>query len=224
MFFSKENLMNLENYKKIIQERFPIDPKNLPYYIVYDDFLPAHEFGNLKSYLSSDFPWGIANKLNYDDQNPYLVRKIYDVEHPARHEWTSHIDTEPFVYITQKIGMVAMLRLKANMYFNSHVKDIHYPHIDYQFPHQGALFYLDDCDAPTYMSDGVGIESKQNRLLLFNASTAHSSSAPTDKSYRQTININYFGGGIRNDYLRLIKDPTVVSEHVPFTITSHGEK
>ena len=216
--------MNLEEYKKIVKERYPIDPKNLPYYIVYDDFLLPHEFGTLKSYMSSEFPWGISNKLNYDDQNPYLVKKIYDVENRAREEWTAGVDEMPFISITSRIGMVAMLRLKANMYFNSRVHDIHYPHIDYQFPHQGALFYLDDCDAPTYMSDGVAIESKPNRLLLFNASTAHSSSAPTNVNYRQTININYFGGGIRSEYLRMLKDPTVVSEHVPFTITSHGEK
>ena len=66
--------------------------------------------------------------------------------------------------------MFSMLRIKANMYLPQQTNDIHYPHVDYDFPHQGALYYLGDCDAPTYMADGVGIESKGNRLLLFNAS------------------------------------------------------
>lgn len=210
--------MNLEQYKKIIRSKFPEDPRNKPYYIVYDNFLPPHEYGILKSYMSSEFPWGIAGKLNYDDQTPYFVKKIYDVEEKARHEWIAHVDERPFIYITEKINMVAMLRLKANMYLPSKINDIHYPHVDYDFSHQGALFYLDDCDAPTYMSDGVGIESKANRLLLFNASTPHSSSAPTNTSYRQTININYFGQGLQKIWMRQTKNPTIVSDFVPFQI------
>ena len=210
--------MNIEEYKKIVKSRWPEDPRNKPYYVVYDDFLPPNEYGILKSYLSSEFPWGIASKLNYDDQNPYFVKKIYDVEERARHEWTAHIDERPFIFITQKINMVAMLRIKANMYLPSKVNDIHYPHVDYDFPHQGALFFLDACDAPTYMSDGIGIESKPNRLLLFNASTPHSSSAPTNTSYRQTININYFGRGLEDQWMQNIKNPTIVSDSVPFRV------
>ena len=36
------------------------------YYIVYDDFLPPHEFGALKSYLGPNglFPWNFSGRIN----------------------------------------------------------------------------------------------------------------------------------------------------------------
>tara|TARA_R100000329_G_scaffold150002_2_gene141828 strand:- start:395 stop:1042 length:648 start_codon:yes stop_codon:yes gene_type:complete len=210
--------MNIQEYKKLVATSFRSNPQNLPYYIVYDDFLPDNEYGALKTYLSSQFPWGIESKLNHNDQNPYFVTLIHDNQRKAREEWNPNIDVGPFVYITEKLYILALLRIKANMYLPHKTNDIHYPHCDYDFAHQGALYYLGDCDAPTYMADGVGIESKGNRLLLFNASTPHSSSAPTNTTYRQTININYFGLGIQQHHMLKIKHPTIVSDHVPFPI------
>ena len=55
-------------------------------------------------------------------------------------------------------------------------------------------------------------------FYFFNASTPHSSSAPTNTTYRQTININYFGLGIQQHHMLKIKHPTIVSDHVPFPI------
>ena len=52
-------LPNIEEYKKIVKERFREDPNNLPYYVVYDNFLPDNEYEFLKTYLSSAFPWGL---------------------------------------------------------------------------------------------------------------------------------------------------------------------
>ena len=98
--------------------------------------------------------------------------------------------------------MEALFRIKANMYFPSRSGKVehHAPHIDSSFKHQGALFYLTTCDAPTTMADGTAIESVENRLLLFDPVTNHSSSSPTNAPYRQTINFNYFGAGVKADY------------------------
>ena len=210
--------MNIEQYKKLVKERFQEDPNNLPYYVVYDDFLPDNEYGALKTYLSRQFPWGIEAKLNHDDQNPYFVTLIYNSYARAREEWNPNVDVNPFIYITEKLYILALLRVKENMYLPQQTNDIHYPHVDYDFQHQGALYFLDNCDAATYMSDGVGIESKGNRLLLFNASAPHSSSAPTNTTYRQTININYFGLGLQRDHMLRLKHPIIVANNVPFPI------
>lgn len=210
--------MNLEKYKKIVDSDFVNDPHNSPYYVVYDDFLSPDEYGSLKAYMTTYFPWNMTAKLNFYDQNPYLATLVYDNTAIARQEWNPHVDEVPFISITSKINMLALIRIKANMYLPKKTNEIHYPHLDYPFSHQGALYYLDDCNAPTYMTDGVAIESKANRILFFNPSTPHSSSAPTNVNFRQTINLNYFGSGLNSEWLHKSKNPTIVSDHVPFPI------
>ena len=76
---------------------------------------------------------------------------------------------------------------------------------------QGALFYTDDVTlSPQHLQMAHKIESKPNRLLLFNPATPHSSSSPTDKDYRFTVNINYFGLGVKRDYLRKHLGPPTI--------------
>ena len=88
------------------------------------------------------------------------------------------------------------------MYFPSKTGKVehHAPHRDSEFKHQGALFYLTTCDAPTTMADGTEIESIENRLLLFDPTSMHSSSSPTNAPFRVTINFNYFGAGVNQEY------------------------
>jgi hypothetical protein len=50
------------------------------------------------------------------------------------------------------------------------------------------------------MADGYQVESKENRMLLFDAFSEHSSSSPTNAKYRMTININYHGYGLHERY------------------------
>ena len=76
----------------------------------------------------------------------------------------------------------------------------HAKHVDYDHPQRGALFFLTDCDAPTTMFDGYEVESKENRMLLFDAFSEHSSSSPTNSKNRITININYHGYGLHETY------------------------
>ena len=138
----------------------------------------------------------------------------------AREQWSNKVNIDPFVAITSKLHIDALMRIKANLYASSYEHTIHAPHIDYDLFHVGALFYVTDCDAPTYMADGTEIESKANRLVIFNAANPHSSSAPTNVPYRITININYFGAGANESFLRDHPKgiPTIMSENYPFGI------
>ena len=215
--------MNHEQAKKALKNTESFGD---PYYIVYDDFLPANEFGYLKTYLTeaSEPFWTISNQINkydLDNNDFYMATMIYHCENGARNEWTRGIDEKPFVSISSKLHMVSMLRMKANLYVPS-VKGqyIHAPHVDYDFGHQGALFFVTTCDAPTYMFDGTPIESIENRLLLFNPGTPHASSAPTNVPFRITININFLGQGIHGNYKGQLKNlnPTVLGGAPPFRI------
>ena len=191
------------------------------YYAVYDNFLPYQEFGLLKDYMESRLGYTLSGKINYNDTSNsdfYLARIVYHNEVPAREQWNPQVDIDPFINISSKLHVEALLRIKANLYAGSKEINIHAPHVDYDFPHTGALFYVTDCDAPTYLADGTEVESKANRLLIFNSGTPHSSSAPTNVPYRITINFNYFGAGPQPRYLLSSSNhlPTMMSNNYPF--------
>ena len=190
------------------------------YYAVWDNFLPLQQFGLLKDYMTSQMGWTISGKINAHDVSNddfYLASVIYNVEKYAKQQWSNDNDIDPFLNITSKIHINALMRIKANLYLRSTHNSIHAPHVDYEAPHQGALFYVTTCDAPTYMADGTEVEAIENRLLIFNSATPHSSSAPTNVPYRITINVNYFGAGPKLDYLSFMPNsiPTFTSDNYP---------
>ena len=147
----------------------------------------------------------------------YLAKVIFSVQDYAKEQWRNDVNIDPFINLSSKIHINALMRIKANLYVRTGDHNIHAPHIDYEMFHQGALFYVTTCDAPTYMADGTEIEAIENRLLVFNAATPHSSSSPTNVPYRITININYFGAGPRYDFIRDRPNslPTFASENYP---------
>ena len=54
----------------------------MSYYIVYDDFLPPHEFGLIKSYLgpNGNFPWNLSGRINNGDtknEDMYFGTMVY---------------------------------------------------------------------------------------------------------------------------------------------------
>ena len=190
------------------------------YYAVWDNFLPLQEFGLLKDYMTTGMGWNVSQKINaYDTSNEdfYLAKLIFNVQDYATDQWRKDVDINPFINLTSKIHINALMRIKANLYVRIGAHNIHAPHIDYEMFHQGALFYVTACDAPTYMADGTEIEAIENRLLIFNAATPHSSSSPTNVPFRITININYFGAGPRLEYIsdRAYSRPTLISENFP---------
>ena len=207
--------MNKETFLKKSKE---MQSFGEPFYAVWDNFLPYQEFGLLKDYLTSGMNWSISVKINSNDVSNsdfYLSKLVFDNNAVAHEQWNKHLYLEPFLNLTSKLHINALVRLKANLYVKGNEPYIHAPHVDYDFYHQGALFYVTACDAPTYMTDGTEIESKENRLLLFNPATPHSSSTPTNAPYRITINMNYFGAGPQKNYLHNASNslPTFTSKN-----------
>ena len=191
------------------------------YYAVYDNFLPYQEFGALQDYVFGPLGWHVSSKINVNDTSNkdfYFATTIFHNQEYARRQWNPNENVDPFLKITSKLYIDALMRIKANLYIGSTENKIHAPHIDYDLHHTGALFFVTDCDAPTYLADGTEIESKANRVLISNPAIPHSSSAPTNVPYRVTININYFGLGVNRDYIADHHNsiPTLKSDNYPF--------
>jgi hypothetical protein len=68
----------------------------------------------------------------------------------------------------------------------------HDNHIDYEFSHRGAIFYLNTNNELTVLKDKIEVEAIENRLLLFDASKPHHSTTCSDDKCRVNVNFNFF--------------------------------
>ena len=84
------------------------------------------------------------------------------------------------------------MRIKANLYYKTPILKEHPEHMDYDFPHKGAIYYINDNDGYTVLKGKHKIKSEANSLLLFDPSEPHNSTSCTDAKARININFNYF--------------------------------
>tara|TARA_R110000787_G_scaffold244265_1_gene350215 strand:- start:1249 stop:1740 length:492 start_codon:yes stop_codon:yes gene_type:complete len=158
---------------------------------VIDNFLPDAEFKKLQEIIMGNgMPWyynpNITNDA-VDNQHFYMSHKFYG----------SGFTSEMFSEIVPLINAIepdALIRVKANMYPNQGKLHQHESHFDYDFSHQAAVFGINDNDGGTIFSNGYAVESKANRIVMFDGSDLHSSTTCTNASVRVNININYTKG------------------------------
>jgi hypothetical protein len=83
------------------------------------------------------------------------------------------------------------MRIKGNLYPSTETIVHHMDHIDYEFPHRGAIFYLNTNDGLTVVNNQE-VESIENRLLLFDPTVPHHSTTYTNDKCRVNVNFNFF--------------------------------
>lgn len=91
-----------------------------------------------------------------------------------------------------EFSVKAIIRSKINCYPQTADNVIHFWHCDTNYSHKGALLNFNDCDGYTEILGYGKIQSKANRLILFDPSVPHRSSSCTDQSFRLNVLINYF--------------------------------
>lgn len=156
-------------------------------YTIIDNFLEKSHLEEIqKIYLSAYMPWYISQVNINDKGNTYFVHNIHS-GHNLVSEYSSYI-----IPIIDKINPRALLRIKANLYARSDNLIIHAPHIDYDYEHKAAIFYINTNDGFTILNDGTKVKSVANRLLMFEAHKEHQSTNCTDEMSRVNINFNYF--------------------------------
>jgi hypothetical protein len=52
--------------------------------------------------------------------------------------------------------------------------------------------YFNDCNGKTIFKDGATVESKRNRMLIFNSEYEHAGITQTDEPRRYVLNTNFF--------------------------------
>ena len=138
---------------------------------IIDNFLDKKQFKKVKDkLLHHNFGW-------------YLSHEHY------------RINSEVFsdlLFIINKLEVKSLLRIKANLYPKTEKIIEHDFHVDYEFPHKSALYMINTNNGFTILEDGEKIETKENRMLLFDASKKHKSTTCTDDIYKCNIIFNYF--------------------------------
>ena len=156
---------------------------------VIDNFLDEQYFKEIKDTISSfDFPW-FYNDCISDKNDPknyyYFIHLFYQANNQNSNYypmWNKFL---------QKIDCKAVIRIKGNMYMNVGKKRKHKKHTDYPYSHKGCLLYINDNDGDTYF-EKENVQAKANRVVFFDPSKPHSSSACSDQKRRLTVNFNYF--------------------------------
>jgi len=178
------------------------DVKSAPDYDVFDDVLSKDKFSVLADQIiwNLDFPWYLHRKIEgrdvEDSSSFYGTHLFYSIGFPI------HLDNrnisnycsivEPIVnFIINLTGIKSILRIKGNFFPRTSPLLEHKKHIDFDYSHKSAIFYLNTCDGFTRLDDGTKIESVENRLLLFDGGELHNSSTCTDEPARFNINFNY---------------------------------
>ena len=156
---------------------------------IIDNLLSEKELELMKTIMmhNQDMPWYYNDYIaSYRANDP-----MYYFTHNFFNEYKSNwfYIVEP---ILNKIDHRVLIRCKANMYPSTPVITHHDPHVDLEYEHKGAIFYINTNNGVTVLEDGTEIESIENRLLLFDSSKKHNSTSCTDAKVRVNINFNYF--------------------------------
>ena len=177
------------------------------HYTVIDDFLPKEEFEEIRYNIcnSESFTWSFvkhvstnrATEIDVLDKERDQLWCWYFVHMLYRHNIPRSEFFEPvyncFIPKFEEMGIFqSLIRIKANFYPHTETLREHELHEDYDKYTKGALFSLNTCDGYTVLEDDSKIESKENRMMLFDSSTPHSSTSTTNAKSRINLNFNYF--------------------------------
>ena len=165
-------------------------------YVVIDNFLDKEYFDSLVTIFTNAketehgfMPWffqpNVANENDEENKIFYMNYTLYVGNVPMSNFFNKLIP------LLDKLEIKCLLRVKANLYPNTHKLHEHPMHADYPFFHSAAILSLNTCDGYTKLKDGTKIDSVANRVLLFDASEEHCSTTTTNVSARINININY---------------------------------
>lgn len=158
---------------------------------VVDNFLSDNDHNFVKqSIMSNEFAWSLVQNIAYDTDNSkqfMLAHQLYNNDTIFSQFYQSIVEER----LKPRMDIKSLIRVKVNLYPGSDTLIEHAPHVDYNFSHKGALYYLNTCDGHTKI-EGENVETIANRMVFFDAGEEHNSTNCTNDKYRLNINFNYF--------------------------------
>ena len=161
-------------------------------YKIFDNVLLKEQFKVIRDSILNNhfFEWyyqpGIASDDEPEHLESYFTHHFYNENNVTSKHYPI---LRPILTFLQP---KALLRIKGNLFTRTNTLIKHFPHVDYDFEHKGAIFYLNTNDGKTILDDGIEIDSIENRVLLFEPHLNHSSTSCTNNKCRSNINFNFF--------------------------------
>ena len=175
---------------------------------IIDDFLPSHEFEEVRDNIIGGVRNGSLSSLGSTWNStgaPFYLLNTVAYDHEEQHPWCwyaqhvvfnegfgeSHLYNPLHSIFIPKFDLKALIRIKINFYPHTEIVKEHPPHHDYDFNHRAAVFSLNTCDGFTRLEDGTKIDSVANRIVFFDGSQEHNSSTTSTTYGRYNINFNF---------------------------------
>lgn len=167
---------------------------------VIDNFLDPSSFKQLQALMVAEswFPWYFNPCItdNEDDDRPHyfqFTHTFYRDNCPQSEHFNA------LMPLLAKLGQPLLVRVKANLLTRTEAvmeHDFHTdaPELEPVGRFQTAVFYLNSNDGRTVFEDGTRVESRANRIAIFDSRLRHGGSTCTDQKTRVVLNLNYFGG------------------------------
>lgn len=160
---------------------------------IIDNFLSEEDFLRLHNIFCGGYmEWYCHDCVNTKGDGYFQFNhRLYDT-HVPRGKW------KEIGQILQKLEprILTLIRVKANLLTRTPEHDFHGYHIDIgdalKLPnYKTAIYYCNTTNGYTQFEDGTKVEGIQNRMVIFDGNTKHSSVSQTDKPYRVVINFNW---------------------------------
>jgi hypothetical protein len=156
---------------------------------VIDDYLPSEQHTSLKNLMESDnFPW-FFNKgkvFETDKLFDYQFLHIFYNENKINSNYFDLLNP-----LIKELKPLSLIRIKANLNPITNKLVVSDEHTDQAFKCKAAIYYVNSNNGYTMIGDKK-IDSKENRIVLFNANEKHYGTNSTNCNNRMVINFNYF--------------------------------
>tara|TARA_R100001594_G_scaffold12224_1_gene27311 strand:- start:365 stop:844 length:480 start_codon:yes stop_codon:yes gene_type:complete len=156
---------------------------------IMDDYLIGEEYNNLKASLESDlFPWYYNNQIVEEKNKLFYYQFVHIFYKDNNINSNSFNIVEPLI---KKLKPYSLIRIKANLNPITHELIKSENHTDQRFKCKIAIYYVNNNNGYT-MIENKKVESKGNRMVLFNSDKKHYGTNSTNCNNRMVINFNYF--------------------------------
>ena len=171
---------------------------------IYDDLVKKQNAKQIEDFLlKEDFPWFYVKSSSGDSKKIKGFTDTIQFEHHFI-TYKQGVTSQAIHYVMQmfdwdnlreKVNVSeSVLRMKSNLLLQTQ-NTPNTPHIDYKFPHDVLLYYVNDSDGETIFYDSElneikKVNPKRGRIVVFDGSQYHSSTPPLKNKCRCVINMN----------------------------------
>ena len=162
---------------------------------VVDKFLPEKDF-KLAQALMMDygFPWmwndSVTKEVGYSDPDEFQFIHLF--YHPMSGVVTDYPRwLEIIKPYADRMNAVSLMRIKANLNVATTKHITREFHTDFTVKCTTAIAYINNNNGYTLFENGTKVQSKENRVVIFDSSTRHAGIPCTDEKRRVVINFNF---------------------------------